>query len=581
MTLTTSTDSPTHDSPSTDVDQWWRRAVIYQVYIRSFADGNGDGTGDIAGLRSRLGYLRDLGVDAVWINPWYTSPLHDGGYDVADYRDIDRRFGTIDEARELIAEAHRHDIKVLVDLVPNHTSSEHEWFQAALAAGPGSPEAERYHFVRGRGDDGTELPNDWPSVFGGPTWTHVEHPDWEPGWWYLHLFDTSQPDLNWEHPDVLTEFDSILRFWLDLDADGFRVDVAHALIKAPGYPDLGDRPHHVDRELTLDHPFWDRDDLHDVIRRWRTIIDSYRVDSNGVERPRMFVAEATIHATRRPLYLRPDEYHQAFDFDLLKSNWSASEFRSVIERGYAEAVGVGSIPSWVLSNHDRVRHATRYALPPDTDGERWMVSGPVEWLRADVGARRARAAVLILLGLPGAAYLYQGEELGLPEAWELPPEVLDDPVWRDSGGERKGRDGCRVPLPWSSEGASMGFGLDDVEPWLPQPDEYRDFAVDRQTGVDGSTLELYRRALQIRRELLTANEALVVEGAAAEPWGAEQLVFDRRVRDGQVMRCVVNFADAPCHVPAGTVLLTSDVLTADGQLPVDTAVWVLLDGSAQ
>ncbi|MEL6894313.1 MAG: glycoside hydrolase family 13 protein, partial [Actinomycetota bacterium] len=567
MTLTDRSAEPAPTGTDRD-DAWWRRAVIYQVYIRSFADGNGDGTGDIAGLRSRLPYLRDLGVDAVWINPWYTSPLHDGGYDVADYRDIDERFGTIAEARELIADAHEHGIKVLVDLVPNHTSSEHVWFQAALAAGPESTDAARYHFVRGRGDDGELPPNDWPSVFGGPAWTHVDRAGWATGWWYLHLFDTSQPDLNWDHSDVLEEFDSILRFWLDLDADGFRVDVAHALVKAPGYPDLGELPQHTNAELVLDHPFWDRDGLHEIVRRWRRIIDSYDTDSHGDARPRMFVAEATIHATRRPLYLRPDEYHQAFDFDLLDANWSADEFGAVIERGYREATGVGSIPSWVLSNHDQVRHATRYALPPDTDYERWMVTGPFDVIRPDVGARRARAATLVLLGLPGAAYLYQGEELGLPEAWDLPVDVLDDPVWRDSGGERKGRDGCRVPLPWASAGASLGFGAGDANPWLPQPEGYADLAVDRQDGAAGSTLELYRSALRLRRELLTDDESLVV---ASE---GDVLRFERRTADGTALVGCVNFGTEPVPIPVGDVVLASDELTASGALPTDTAVWV-------
>ena len=257
----------------TDPAPWWRYAVVYQTYIRSFADGDGDGVGDIAGLRSRLRYLRDLGVDAVWVNPWFVSPMVDGGYDVADYRDIDPAFGTLAEAEAFIADAHDAGVRVLLDIVPNHTSDQHPWFQAALAAGPGSPERDRYVFREGKGRGGGRPPTDWPSVFGGPAWTRVTEPDGRAGQWYLHLFAPEQPDLDWTSTEVRDEFEAILRYWFERGADGFRIDVAHGLVKDPAMPNLGRRsPRSLD---TTDHPYWDREDVHDIYRRWRAIADSY------------------------------------------------------------------------------------------------------------------------------------------------------------------------------------------------------------------------------------------------------------------------------------------------------------------
>ncbi len=419
--------------------EWWREAVVYQIYVRSFADGNGDGTGDIAGMRSRLGYLSDLGVDAVWINPWYRSPLRDGGYDVADYREINEQFGTTADAETFITEAAEHGIRVIVDLVPNHTSSEHVWFVEALASAPGSNARARYHFLDGRGPGGELPPNDWKSVFGGAAWTRVAD-----GQWYLHLFDDSQPDVNWDHPEVADEFDAVMRFWLDRGAAGFRVDVAHSLTKAPGYPDAGLDVN--DGKGGLEPiPYLDRDDLHPIVRRWRRVLDEYD--------DRMMVAEAWVAPERRPLYLRADEYHQAFDFDLLSAPWDAEQFVAIIDQSVRAAGEVGSNPTWVLSNHDVVRHATRYGLPVGVDPGRWLLDGPHDLLDAERGARRARAAALLTFALPGSVYVYQGDELGLPEAWELPVEVLQDPIWHDSGHTVKGRDGCRVPMPMGPDGS--------------------------------------------------------------------------------------------------------------------------------
>jgi alpha-glucosidase len=521
---------------------------VYQIYVRSFADGNGDGTGDIAGMRSKLGYLQELGVDAVWINPWYESPLCDGGYDVADYRRIDPRFGTTDEAEVFIAEARDHGIAVLVDLVPNHSSSEHRWFREALASPPGSAARARYHFLDGRGPGGSQPPNDWLSVFGGPAWTHV--PD---GQWYLHLFDGGQPDMNWEHPDVVEEFEAVMRFWLDRGVAGFRIDVAHSLVKAPGYPDAGVDDN--DGKATVEPlPYFDLDGIHPIVRRWRAVVDEYD--------DRMLVAEAWVPAERLPLYLRPDEYHQAFDFDLLSAPWDADVFRTIVDASVRSARAVGSVPTWVLSNHDVVRHATRYGLPADVDPARWLLDGPADLLDEALGARRARAAALLTLALPGSTYLYQGDELGLPEAWDLPLDVLDDPIHRRSGGAMKGRDGCRVPIPWEPTGPSLGFGAG--APWLPQPAGFARLAASVQHRDPGSSLELHRAAVALRRERLVGRDDFELLDV-----GAGVLAFGR----GGGFVCVANMGASPVAAPGGRVLLASGPLD-DGRLPPDTAVWL-------
>ena len=535
---------------------WWRHGLVYQVYPRSFADSDGDGTGDVNGIRSRLPYLRDLGVDAIWISPWYTSPLNDGGYDVADYRDIDPRFGTLADAEALFEAAHAHGIKVIVDLVPNHTSSEHPWFKAALAAAPGSAERARYIFKDGKGKDGSEPPTNWTAVFGGSAWERVAD-----GQWYLHLFDPTQPDLNWENEEVRAEFDAIFRFWLDRGADGFRIDVAHGMVKDPAYPDIAEDPKLLENSRRLDHPHWDRDGIHEINRRWRAVLDSY-------DRDVMMVAEAWVDPTRLPLYLRLDEYHQSFNFDFLETPWDIDAVKKAIDHAVTKAREVGSTSTWTLSNHDVMRHASRYGLPKAAVWRDWPLSAPVDELAkqldAELGLRRARAATLLLLALPGSTYIYQGEELGLPEVWDLPPEVLDDPTWENSGHTVKGRDGCRVPIPWTSSGPSFGFG--DGKPWLPQPPRYGELSAEAQTGVPGSTLEMYREAIHLRRELLTADEEL--------EWvdtGAKHVLAFRR---GSGMLCIVNFGAKPAALPAGRVLLASQP-KIEGELPGDTTAWVM------
>lgn len=536
---------------------WWRRGAFYQVYIRSFADGNGDGTGDIAGIRSRLPYLASLSVDAIWVNPWYPSPFNDGGYDVASYVDIHPRYGTLSEAEQLIAEARERNIRVMVDLVPNHTSSEHTWFRRALASAPGSAERARYIFRDGRGEQGEFPPNNWKSVFGGSTWTRV--PD---GQWYLHLFDPSQPDLNWENRQVRDDFADILRFWLDRGAAGFRVDVAHGLAKDPALPDMvyqerDDVPQtDTDRATArAEHPHWDRDDVHELIRGFRAVLDEYP--------DTVMVGEAWVADWNRlAKYIRSGEYHQVFDFDFLECDWDAPQLRETIDESLERTRLVGAVPTWVLSNHDVVRHATRYGLAPGTPSKPWLLDGDRDDLDPAAGLRRARAAALLMLGLPGSFYMYQGEELGLPEVHDLPPEVLEDPVWLRSARTEKGRDGCRVPIPWTIDGPSHGFGGDGS--WLPQPEGWGAYAVEAQDGDPGSTLELYRTAARLRGELLTSNEDLTWLDA-----GDDVLMFER----GGGVLVAVNCSDVPVPIPDGEILVASE-RDLVGELAPDVAIWV-------
>ncbi|MEU3779042.1 glycoside hydrolase family 13 protein [Streptomyces sp900129855] len=551
---------------------WWRDAVIYQVYPRSFADSDGDGMGDLEGVRSRLAYLQGLGVDAVWLSPFYASPQADAGYDVADYREVDPMFGNLLDADALIRDAHDLGLRIIVDLVPNHSSDQHEWFRRAVAEGPGSPLRDRYHFRPGKGRNGELPPNDWESIFGGPAWTRITEPDGTPGEWYLHLFAPEQPDFNWEHPAVGDEFRSILRFWLDMGVDGFRIDVAHGLVKAEGLPDLG--THEQLKLLGNDvMPFFDQDGVHEIYRQWRLILDEYSGNKKGPEGPssqgrgwetgeRIFVAEAwTPTVERTANYVRPDELHQAFNFQYLSTDWDAEELRTVIDRTLEAMRPVGAPATWVLSNHDVTRHSTRFANPPGL-GTQIRTAGDRE-----LGLRRARAATLLMLALPGSAYVYQGEELGLPDVVDLPDEVRQDPAYFRGAGQDGFRDGCRVPIPWTREGTSYGFG--DGGSWLPQPAGWGELSVQAQDGVAGSTLELYRSALRLRR-----SEPDLGAGEAVEWLKAPEGVL--AFRRGEFV-CVANTTGESVRVPAyGRVLLASgEVARTDDEakVPGDTTVW--------
>ncbi|MFD7732763.1 glycoside hydrolase family 13 protein [Kitasatospora phosalacinea] len=540
---------------------WWRDAVIYQVYPRSFADGNGDGMGDLPGIRARLPYLRDLGVDAVWLSPFYASPQADAGYDVADYRAVDPMFGTLLDADALIRDAHDLGLRIIVDLVPNHSSDQHEWFQRALREGPGSPLRERYHFRPGKGEDGELPPNDWESIFGGPAWTRTANPDGTPGDWYLHLFAPEQPDFNWDNPAVADEFRSILRFWLDMGVDGFRIDVAHGLVKAPGLPDLGS--HDQLKLLGNDvMPFFDQDGVHAIYRSWRQILDEY-------PGARIGVAEAWTPTVQRTAnYVRPDELHQAFNFQYLGTGWDADALREVIDVSLDSMRPVQAPTTWVLSNHDVTRHATRFANPP---GLGTQIRTPGDRV---LGLRRARAATLLMLALPGSAYIYQGEELGLPDVTDLPDEVRQDPSFFRQAGQDGFRDGCRVPIPWSGTEAPYGFGPNAGGPsWLPQPAEWAGLSVEVQTGDPTSTLELYRSALAVRRAQPALGAGTGVEWLPA-PAGV--LAFRRESAEGSFV-CTANTTGEPVLIPApGRMLLSSAeaVETENGvELPADSTAW--------
>ncbi|MFF0492879.1 glycoside hydrolase family 13 protein [Nocardia sp. NPDC004068] len=526
----------TPSSGGSPVDPWWRSAVFYQVYPRSFADSDGDGVGDLGGLRDRLGYLEALGVNALWICPITRSPMADGGYDVSDPRDIDPLFGDIDTLREVIAEAHRRGIRVTMDLVPNHTSDQHPWFAAALAAGPGSAERARYFFRDGRGPDGSEPPNNWPSIFGGPAWTRVTESDGRPGQWYLHTFAREQPDLNWDNPEVAADFERTLRFWLERGIDGFRIDVAHGMAKPPGLPDMDPVPtgmfHLEDDDYRFNNP-----GVHDIHRRIRKVMDEYP--------EAVTIGEVWVNDNVRfGEYVRPDELHLAFNFKLAETGFDAAEIRSAIDNSIQAVTWVGASATWTLSNHDVEREVTRYG------------GGPV-------GVARARAMILLELALPGAVFLYNGSELGLPNVDDLPEEVLRDPVWERSGHTERGRDGCRVPIPW--EGDRPPFGFTTGQSWLPIPPEWAELTVRAQSERPDSTLSLYRSALVLR----SRRSEFAVQDVVWRHGPADCLVFER---GGLV--CVLNASAAPVPLPPGELLLASAPL-ADGRLPANAAAWLV------
>ena len=533
--------------------QWWRSGVIYQIYPRSFADGNGDGMGDLVGITQRLSSLASLGIDAVWLSPFYNSPQKDAGYDVSNYVDVDPLFGTLDDFDKLVAEAHRLGIRVMIDLVPNHSSSEHEWFQRALKSAPGSKERSYYHFKDGRGENGELPPNNWQSMFGGPAWTRADD-----GQWYVHLFDSSQPDLNWENPAVRKEFENILRFWLERGVDGFRVDQPHAMAKAEGLPD---HPY-VDEagagfiEGRENPPMWFQDSVHEIFRDWRKILESYPGD-------RAMCGEAyVLPLSFMALWVRPDEFHQTFNFRFLDAGWDRQALISAINESFEAFDEVGAPSTWVLNNHDVLRHVSRfggdYGRTTASDGV-----GPNNPQPDNVlGLQKARAATLFMLGLPGASYLYQGEELGLPDHTTIADEHRQDPTFFRTAGQRVGRDGCRLPLPWEMGNASNGFN-DTGLAWLPQPASYAALSRDQQEGNPDSTLELYRSALKLRSEFKLGEGSF--DWVKTEP--------ELSYQNGNV-KVVHNFSHNPIELD-GKVLLSSMPLDEGKLSPNDTA-WILV-----
>lgn len=537
---------------SVSTTSWWDDAVIYQIYPRSFADGNGDGIGDLVGVTEHLDYLKELGVDAIWLSPFYVSPQADAGYDVADYRDVDPIFGTLADFDRMLESAHSRGLRVIVDMVPNHTSNAHGWFVAALAAGAGSPERELYLFREGRGENGELPPNNWQSVFGGPAWTRVED-----GQWYLHLFDTAQPDLNWRNPAVIAEFEGILRFWLDRGVDGFRVDVAHGLIKQDGLPD-SDAGAAVMAGSGNFGPMWDQDGVHDIYRGWNAVLAEYGGD-------RMLVAEAWVSPPDRlSRYVRPDEMQQAFNFEFMTIGWNAAGLRRAIDSALADNRSVGATTTWVLSNHDVVRHSSRFGLADPTSWPKG-ISADDEQPLIELGLSRARAASLLMFALPGSAYIFEGEELGLPEHTTLPDDIRQDPAFYRTGGQEVGRDGCRVPLPWNAHEPSFGFSPTGRS-WLPQPSVFGELAVDQQVGVADSTLEFYRAALATRRE-----RGL---GGGDIQWHISTADLLHFSNSG--VRVVVNFGRHPVPLPHGVSALIASEPDAvlHGELQPNRAVWL-------
>ncbi|MBP1159532.1 alpha-glucosidase [Rhodococcus sp. PvR044] len=518
-------------------DPWWTNAVFYQIYPRSFSDSNGDGVGDLGGVRDRLGYLELLGVDAIWLSPVMRSPMADHGYDVSDPRDIDPLFGDLEVMDALIAQAHARRIRVTMDLVPNHTSVAHPWFAAALAAGPGSPERARYHFRDGLGEDGSQPPNNWPSIFGGPAWTRVTEPDGSPGQWYLHIFAPEQPDLNWDNQEVADDLATTLRFWLDRGVDGFRIDVAHGMAKPEGLPDYD---WESNRLLSNDDndPRFNNPGVHEIHRGLRKVMNEYP--------DTVAVGEIWVRDNERfGEYIRPDELHLGFNFRLAEAEFGADSLREAIENSLGAVAAVGGTPTWTLSNHDVEREVTRYG-------------------GGEIGLARARAMAVVEFALPGAVFIYNGAELGLPNV-DLPDEALQDPVWERSGHTERGRDGCRVPVPW--EGAAPPFGFSSTETsWLPMPPEWADRTVEAQIEDVTSTLSLYRSALELRalRPEFSGNEI--------DWYGSPSGCLAFRRRGGLV--CALNATDAPIPLPPGELLLASAPLV-NGELPPNAAAWLV------
>lgn len=556
---------------------WWRSAVIYQIYPRSFADANDDGSGDIQGVIQNIKYLVDLGVDAIWFSPWFPSPDKDGGYDVADYCDIKPEFGTLADAKELIDKAHSVGIKVIIDIVPNHCSDEHEWFQKAKQSAPPSSDWDYFHVVEGRA--GGLPPNEWKSLFGGSAWEEIVHDGLATGFYYLHIFDIGQPDLNWENPKIHEEFDEILRFWFDLGIDGFRVDVAHGLYKAAGYPEhAGEEKVHDDAGGLLDVrplPFFDQPEVHPVYRRWRAIADEYSP-------ARMFVAEAWVPTVERlSKYLREDELHSGFNFGFLMAGWDYWGLRTNIENSLQDLAALAIPTTWVVENHDVPRIVTRFGVDTklvhhadsgdatDKDSSHYIPNSA----ELERGRNRSRAMAMLIAALPGSMYLYQGQELGLDEVRDLPDELRQDPVFKNPETQAKGRDGCRVPLPWTKTGHNLGFNQSNEDPWLPMPSSWDELSVEAQSADQNSMLKHHQSTLRIRKQLefglgdLVMRTDLVLEGV---------LAFERRTPVGTYLVCI-NLTDQTQDIPVAEVLHSSvSFLSAElqeGRLAADAAVW--------
>ncbi len=550
---------------------WWRQAVIYQIYPRSFKDSNGDGIGDIKGITSKIDYLSSLNVDAVWLSPFYPSALADGGYDVDDYRDVDPKLGSLADFDEMLSKLHEAGIRVFVDIVPNHSSNRHEWFKEAIASEPGSAARNRYIFRDGKGANGELPPTNWPSHFAPSAWSHESTQGGKHNQWYCHLFAPEQPDFNWDNREIEDDFLKTLKFWADRGVDGFRIDVAHALKKDLSEPlkDQARYPDLVNRKPG-DNILFDRDEVHEIYKEWRQLFNQY-------DPPRVAVAEAYVPADRLALYASADELGQAFNFELLNANFNATEFKNVIDRGLTQAKALGSSSTWCLNNHDQMRPATKYGLLPTVDHIRWKNSaGKTSPLDENLGVRSAIAASMLIMALPGCTYIYQGEELGLHEVLGIPEDQIQDPQYLRNLKVDVGRDGCRVPLPWTSSGSSFGFG--DGGSHLPQPQWFAKNSVELESKDPQSPLSIFRKALELRKGLVTEEEMQWHETGDANvlhfsrPNGWHSITnFGRGHFDltgkGEILHSSGPLAEAGIYLVHG-------VETSGNDLPPATTVWL-------
>ncbi|MEY4618440.1 MAG: hypothetical protein RL101_626 [Actinomycetota bacterium] len=538
---------------------WWRQAVIYQIYPRSFADGNGDGIGDLKGVLARVPYLKSLGIDAVWFSPFFPSALADGGYDVDDYRNIDPRIGTLEEFDQVIDELHKVGIRVIIDIVPNHSGSGHKWFQEALKAAPGSPERNRYIFRDGKGANGEIRPSELSSHFGPTAWTRITEPDGTPGQWYMHLFASEQPDWNWDNEEVRAAFRETIKFWCDRGVDGYRVDVAHALIKDLKNGHLPERSSYDVKVMKNDgtDDLFDRDEVHEIYASWREIFNQY-------DPPRMGVAEAWVHGNRRPAYASEKGLGQSFNFDMLYAGWNIKKVRELAKSNLKAAAETGSSTTWVLSNHDVIRHVTRFANPSVKDWGSWYKDNRFDpKLDLELGTNRAKAMTMLLLALPGSTYFYQGEELGLPEALEIPAEDMQDPQFFRNPELGLSRDGCRVPLPWATHGSSFGFGSNGSH--LPMPNWFGKYSVEAEDGKAGSMLEFYRHIVALRKQLQTKEEVKWIGHG----------IFSKVIHFARPngWQSITNFGTKAVKLPNGK-LISSSIPLVDGKLPANATAWL-------